>query len=104
MPQALSKRSIWDLAADASLRFAFAAMLVCQIPGFVQFVHAHTDDSARQVVEPEVGFVLRRVAVITILCGVVTVLPAELALGAALVIIQAVLALSEILQRGDRNW
>jgi hypothetical protein len=84
------------LVYDRSLAVGFGAMLTCQLPGLVQFIRAHDEESARTVVAPEVGFILRRVAVIAGACSVLGILPGDIALGAAIVLIQTVLAASEI--------
>ena len=88
-----------ELVSDRSLAVGFGAMLTCQLPGLVQFIRAHDEESARKVVAPEVGFILRRVAVIAGACSVLGILPGEIALGAAVVIVQMVLAASEIFRR-----
>lgn len=89
------------LLYDRSLAVSFGAMLTCQLPGMVQFIRAHDEESARTVVAPEVGFILRRVAIIAGACSVLGVLPGAIALGAAIVLIQMVLAASEIFRGSE---
>lgn len=84
------------LGYDRTLAVGFGAMLACQLPGALQFIRAHDEESARTVVAAEVGFILRRVALIAGACSLVGILPGEIAVGAAIVLIQAVLAASEI--------
>jgi hypothetical protein len=88
------------LASQRSLWLGFAGMLLCQVPRFVGFVAAHDAESARGPVQAEIGFQLRRLALITLVCGFLVLLPGRAALIAAVILTQGTLAAIEI--RGDR--
>ena len=75
---------------------SFGAMLAAQTFRFVQIVREHEAATAREVVERDIGFVVARLGLVASAGTVLAVLPSSWALGAGVVVIQLVLAVTEI--------
>jgi hypothetical protein len=88
---------LWEMARGASLQATFASMLAFQVPRYWSLVTRFDAESARRIVEPEVGFVLLRMVLVGGAGVLVGALPAEASVLGALVAAQAVLAVTEIL-------
>jgi len=89
------------LVDDPWLQASFAGMLAAQVPRYAFLVRTPDVQSARRVVEAEVGFVLLRLVLIGGAAGLLGLLPAGWALLATLVLVQTVLAATEILADGQ---
>lgn len=84
------------VVADRTLLATFAGMLLFQLPRYRGLVARFDSAAARDIVQPQVGFVLIRMALIASAGMAFRILPARAAQLAALVVAQAMLALSEI--------
>ncbi|MEW6270404.1 MAG: hypothetical protein AB1689_14030 [Thermodesulfobacteriota bacterium] len=88
---------LWQLARGPSLQATFASMLACQVPRYWTLVTRFDAQSARRIVEPEVGFVLLRMILVGGAGILIGALPERASLLGALVAAQAVLASTEIM-------
>jgi hypothetical protein len=92
------------IARDPSLHASFAGMLAFQVPRYLELVRTLDAGSARRVVAPEVGFVLARFVLVGGAAGLLALLPAGAALVGTLIVVQGVLAATEILADEHLAW
>jgi hypothetical protein len=92
------------LARDPWLQASFAGMLACQVPRWLSAVRTLDDASARRALAPEVGFVLLRFVLIGGAAAVLGLLPAGAALVGTLVVVQGVLAVTEVFADEHLAW
>jgi len=95
---------LWRLAGDPWLQASFAAMVACQIPRWLAAVRTLDAETARRALAPEVGYVLVRFVVVASAAGALALLPPRLALLGALVVVQGVLAGTELLADQYLAW
>ena len=89
-----------ELVRSASLWSAFGLLALLQTPRFAAFVAANDPESARRAIEPETGFLLRRLILVSLACSWVSFLSGDALLLGGLAAAQVALAAHELL--GDR--
>lgn len=80
--------------------WAFGGLLAMQLPQFLELSSRITDATAKSLLEPRVGYMLRRLILAALACSSLAFLWGTHALVGALIVIQLVLAAHEVF--GDR--
>jgi hypothetical protein len=76
--------------------WAFGALLLMQLPQFLELLSRITDATAKSLLEPRVGYMLRRLILAALACSSLAFLWGTFALVGALIVIQLVLAAHEV--------
>lgn len=89
-----------ELLQNGWVFYAFGGLLVLHAPHAVTMLATTTGTTAKSVLEPRVGFLLRRLILAGLACSLLSVLWGKAAVFGALVVSQVVLAAHEVF--GDR--
>jgi hypothetical protein len=89
-----------ELLENGWVFWTFGALLAAQVPSFLAVLSRTTGETAKSVLEPRTGFLLRRFVLAGIACSSLAFLWGRVALVGALVVTQIVLAAHEVF--GDR--
>jgi len=89
-----------ELLEDGWVYWAFGGLLVMQVPHFLALMTGITGATAKSVLEPRVGYLLRRFALAGVACSSLAFLWAWAAVIGVLVVTQLVLAAHEVF--GDK--
>lgn len=89
-----------ELLVDGWVYWAFGVLLVLQVPHFLTLSAGISGTTAKSLLEPRVGYLLRRLILVGIACSSLAFLWGRVALIGALVVTQLVLAAHEVF--GDR--
>jgi len=89
-----------ELLEDGWVYWAFGGLLVMQVPHFLTLMSGITGQTAKSVLEPRVGYLLRRFALAGVACSSLAFLWGWAAVVGALVVTQLVLAAHEVF--GDK--
>lgn len=85
-----------ELLEEGWVFWAFGGLLVMQVPHFLELSSGITEKTAKSLLEPRVGFLLRRFVLAGIACSFLTFLWGKFALVGALLVTQVVLAAHEV--------
>lgn len=90
-----SRADVWQTAQNPALWKTFGAMVLFQLPRLRHFLELGSD-AAKPLVQREIGLILFRHIVIGMLCVVLGILPEGVVLVGTLLLVQVVLAGSEM--------
>jgi len=85
-----------ELLEDGWVYWAFGGLLAMQVPHFLELSSGITEKTAKSLLEPRVGYLLRRFVLAGLACSFLAFLWGQFALVGALLVTQVVLAAHEV--------